>query len=178
MNPKVEKLPGLRKPTSAEQEWIARNWEDELRQGYSANGGKLMRYIGIFLICTSVVNLVRGSSGGVVGMIMLLLLAAVCLGASSIGKKSSRDHGARIKAVECGDYLVAEAVATKVDTSYRGNRPIALVNAVLPDGRKLNSIYRIPYICAKPLLNQEINDLPILLISFSCDPDILAIPKK
>lgn len=177
MNPKVEKLPGLRKPTAVEQARIAASWKEELRQGYSPNGGKLTRYIGIFLICTGVVNLVRGS-GGVVGMLLLWLLAALCLGVASLGKKSSKDHGARINAVETGDYLVTEAVATKVDTSYRGNRPIALVDAILPDGRRLNSIYRIPYSCAKPMQNQKNLQLPILLIVFSCDTDILAIPVQ
>ena len=177
MNPKVEKLPGLRKPTAAEQARIAANWTEELKLGYSANGGKLTRYIGVFMICTGVVNLVRGS-GGVVGMLLLWLLAAACFGVAALGKKSSRDHGARITAVETGDYLVTEAVATKVDTSHRGNKPIALVDAVLPDGRKLNSIYRIPYVCGKPMLNKKNLQLPILLIVFSCDSDILAIPVR
>lgn len=177
MNPRVEKIPGLRKPTAAERAWIAENWKAELQQGYSPNGGKLIRYIGIFLICTGVVNLVRGE-GGLVGMVLLCLLAAACLALSNVGRNSSLNHGARITAIETGDYLVTEAFSAKVDSSFRGNRPIGLVRAILPNGKKLDSLYRIPYSCAKPLLQQKSNEVPLLLIVFSCDPDILAIPVE
>ena len=63
MNPKVDRIPGLRKPSRAEQVWIAQNWKSELQQGYSPNGGKLIRYVGIFLICVGIANMFRGMAG-------------------------------------------------------------------------------------------------------------------
>ncbi len=177
MNPKAETLPGLRRPTAAEQAWIAESWTAELQNAYSPNGGKLTRYIGVFLVCTGTVSLMRGGSG-LMESIMIFVLASICLWFSSVGKKASRSHGARITAVKTGDYLVTEAFAAEVDATIRAHRPAAYAGVVLPDGRKLDSIYRIPHITAGPYLNQKNLQLPILLIRFSCDSEILAIPVK
>lgn len=177
MNPKTEKLPGLRQPTGAEKTWIAESWCPEVERVHSPKAGKLVRYIGIFLTCTGVVSLIRGDEG-ITNALVLLVAAAICLFFSAVGKKSARDYKNRLSALQAGAYQVAPAMSTKVWSGFSGNNPNGYVQARLADGEKLSGSFPIPYVCADPLLRQKIHEVPVLLIVIPGDPEILAIPVQ
>lgn len=175
MNPRTDPIPGLRQPTAQEKQWVAEKWCPEVQRTYSPNAGKLIRYVGVFFICTSVVNLMRGSEG-LSSMIVLLAAAIICLGFSVIGRKSAQLYRNRLAALKQGEYMVAPARSVKVWSGFSGNNPSGHVNVCLADGEPVKGSYQIPYVCAQPLLEQKIHEIPVLLIRIPGDSEILAIP--
>lgn len=177
MNPRTETIPGLRQPTAREQARIAESWCPEIQRIHSPNAGKLLRFVGIFLICFGTVSAMRGGEG-IVGTLILLIAAVACLVFSGIGRSSARMYRNRLNALKSGNYQVAPAVSTKVMGSESGNAPGGLVKAGLPGGEPLSGSFPIPYVCAEPLIRQKIHAVPLLLIRIPGDPDILAIPVE
>lgn len=177
MNPKAETIPGLRRPTAAEQARIAEAWCPEVQRIHSPNAGKFIRYVGIFLICFGVASAMRGAEG-IGGALILMIAAVICLAFSGVGRSSARMYRNRLDALRNGSYLVALAVSTKILSSESGNAPGGLAQARLPGGEPLSGSYPIPYVCAEPLIRQRVHTVPLLLIQIPGDPDILAIPME
>ena len=171
MNPRTDSIPGLRRPTPQEMAHIRDCWGPELKRRYSPGAGKLLRYLGTFLVAVSVVNYTRGTSA-----VPALILAVILVFFSTLGRKSARQAAARLKAVDAGDYRVAPAVSTKVGSTYSGHNPSGYVHVQLPDGESVKGMFEIPYVCAEPLLKSGTQCVPVLLIQTEGHSQILAIP--
>lgn len=170
-------IPGWRQPTAQERAWIEAEWGYEFNLKMNKKSGKLLRYIGIFLIVTGVASATR-QDFDVAGLVVTMILAAICLVCSAANRKNAHRKDNRLEALAKGSYLVAPAQS--VEISYGRNQSFrsGMVKVCLPDGQPLEGVYKIPYRCAEPLLRQKIHNVPLLLIQIPGESGILAIPAK
>ena len=154
---------GMRAPTKQEQAWIFEQWCPEAKRSYSPNAGKLIRYIGVLWICTGTVSAIRNEDG-IAHMILLLIAGIICFAISLAGRKSSHRRRRRIEALTNGDYLVSSAMSARVWSGYTGNNHNGYVDVVASDNGNAVGSYKIPYVCAAPLLEKKIHKIPVLLI--------------
>lgn len=174
MNPKNNTISGMRQPTVQEKSWIAEKWCPEVR-GVRPNAGKALRYVGIFCVCMGAANMLRGG-GGISGLIILLVVGAVCILFANFSKNAARQAANRKNALSSGNYSVAPAESCRIWYGDLHTERTGHVDVCSAGGEKHS--YEIPYACAKPLLEQNIQQVPLLLIQIPGDPEILAIPVQ
>lgn len=175
MNPASETIPGLRRPDARERAWIAEHWGHEIDRKTFRKNGKFLRFVAIFLAAMSAVGMVRGEDG-VGGAVVGLILAVICFALSRVLGKSAGTKDRRLHALAAGDYYVAQATSVKIGYSQYEGLPRGFAEVRLADGRMLNGHHQMPYDLAKPLMDQNINSVPILLIQLPGESRILTIP--
>ena len=177
MNPENEMIPGLRRPTPREQAWIAEHWGYEIQKKTHRTNGKILRFVAIFLIAVGVAGSVRGGEN-LVGSVICLIVGLVCYGSSRAIGKDAGKKDRRLLALATGDYYVAQATSVKIGyTLYQKYRD-GSSEVRLSDGRILERNYKMPYRLAKPLIDRNINCIPILLIQLPGEHRILTIPVQ
>lgn len=175
MNLTSEPIPGLRRPDAREQAWIAEHWGYEIGKKTYRKNGKIPRFIAIFLVAMCAAGMVRGEDN-LAGAVIALILAVICIALSRILKKGEGRKDSRLQALATGDYYVAQAASVKIGYSkYEGQRR-GFAEVRLADGRVLEGNHWMPYRLAKPLIEQKINNIPILVIQFPGEDRIFTIP--
>ena len=148
-------------------------WPSEVPGVRGRGAGKSMRYLGVFLICTGVANLVRGVEG-ISAVILLPVFGALCMALAKGIKKAANDANRRKDALCRGEYLVAPAECVDLRTGNYHQVAAACADVILPDGQRISP--QIPYACARELLGEGIHQTSVLLIQIPGDPNVLAIP--
>lgn len=171
-----EQLPGLRRPTAAERAWIAAQWLPYYRGLPRPRPGRLLRAVGILLICIGTASIARDTT--LAGGIVTLLVGLGTLGAYSLKRGADRSRLARIQALERGDYLVAPATAAKLLPGDGLRAPGAMAQVILPDGTPMKGTYWLPWESGRALIASGPHNAPLLLIRFPGDPELLAIPRQ
>lgn len=175
MKPVNEPIPGLRRPDAREQAWIGEHWGHEIKQKTFRKNGRILQFIAIFLAAMSGVGIARGEDG-LAGAVIGLILAVICFALSRILAKSKGLKDCRLQALATGDYYVAEAVSVRIGYGkYEGLRR-GFAEVRLADGRVLEGKHGMPYRLAKPLIEQKIHSIPILVIQFPGEDRIFTIP--
>lgn len=175
MNPASEPIPGLRRPDAREQAWIAEHWGREIEQLTFRKNGRFLRFIGIFLAAMSGVGIARRDDN-LAGMVITLILAAICFALSHILEKGKGTKDRRLQALATGDYYVAQAVSVRLGHSkYEGKRR-GFAQVRLSDGRVLEGTHWMPYRLAQPYIEQKIHNIPILVIQLPGEDRIFTIP--
>lgn len=175
MNPASEPIPGLRRPDAREQAWIAEHWGREIEQLTFRKNGRFLRFVAIFLAAMSGVGIARGEDD-LAGVVIGLILAAICFALSHILEKGKGTKDRRLQALATGDYYVAQAVSVRLGHSkYEGKRR-GFAQVRLSDGRVLDGKYWMPYRLAQPYIEQKIHNIPILVIKLPGEDRIFTIP--
>ena len=175
MKPTSEPIPGLRRPDAREQAWIAEHWGKEIEQNTLRLSGKIPRFIAAFLAAVGGASMVR-DEGALDSAVVCLILAVICFAVSRAFGKTEGQKDRRLQALATGDYYVAQATSVRIGYIHRRGSRDGVAEVRLADGRVLEGAHWMPYRLAEPLINQKINNIPILVIQFPGEDRIFTIP--
>ena len=171
-----EAIPGLRRPTEQEKFEIGRVWGYEIEHHTYETRGGLVRFLAIFLIACAAVSVVRSGDPG--GAIVTGLVGLAFYFVSGRLNKNRGNKKRRLQALNTGDYMVAEAETTQIGFSYWKHHKDGRVCVRLSNGRCLEGGYKMPYPAAKPYIEKQVHNIPILLIFLPGEENIWTIPAR
>ena len=174
MDPRRDRIPGLRRPSDAEMEKIAHYWLPLLRSQWFPRAGKVPRFLGRMFFCAGGVLMLKLPSTAL-EMGFFFLLGGIFLFISGIGRSGARKIKRMIDALETGNYMVCDATAVKFEGTFYGNSRSVIAQMELPGGESVQGRYRIPPACADEFADDFYKRVPALMIVVDTQAEILGI---
>lgn len=175
MNPRSEKIPGLRRPADAERRQIAQSWKD------GTNPGALRRMQLLVVAFAAVMGFLRAAGGaeglnigaGIASGLMILLLCSVFLILWSRQITAIASRGAKLSN---GQFSVTAAEVEKAARNAWNIHYVSFAQVRLPDGTVLKNV-EMPY---KAAVSRErrVSGFSAYLVSIDGESKYLAIPTQ